>query len=318
MNIGIDLGGTRIKTGLLLEDKIVANSIVDVTDSGSLASELPGIEKSIEQMLKGCEMGKGINGVGIALPCLVNSDNNQILSDYVKYRDAADLDITGWVNRNWGAGLIIENDAKAALTGEMQFGACRGSSNAVLLTIGTGIGSAVIMNGDLLKSRNHLAGNLGGHMCIDYSGDICNCGSTGCAETIASTWALPARISSLHRKESSYKRETMKFNDFRSLFKAAAKGDKLALKIEKDCLSAWSAVLINMIYAYDPEIIVLSGGVLGSAGRIIPYLKNEIDKCTWLKKNNIQLVVAQHPDWAGVMGAAWLSKINRNYVKKQL
>ncbi len=309
MNIGIDLGGTRIKTGLLHEGMIVAKSIVDVTDSGSLASELPGIEKSIQDMLRKYETGKEINGVGIALPCLVDSDNNLILSDYIKYRDAAKLDLADWVNRTWGAGLIIENDAKAALTGEMQFGACRGASNAVLLTIGTGIGSAVIMNGKLLKSRNHLAGNLAGHMCIDYRGVTCNCGSTGCAETIASSWALPERINSLHPIESSYKRETIKFNDFRSLFEAAAKEDKLALKIEKDCLIAWSAVLINMIYAYDPEIIVLSGGVLGSAGRIIPYLRNEIDKCSWLKKNNIQLVVAQHPDWAGVMGAAWLSRI---------
>ena len=311
LNIGIDIGGTRIKTGLLRDRKIIASSVLDVTDSVFLENELPRIESQIQKMLllhrirekDGTE--EKINGAGIALPCIIDYAGKRILSDYVKYRDAAVTDIEGWVRRVWDTGLSIENDARAALIGELQFGACRDAENVVLITIGTGIGSAVALDGKLLRGRNHLAGNLGGHMCIDYRGSRCNCGETGCAETVGSSWALPGRAGSMTGIDGLV---TDGVVDFEYLFKASGENNQPAKELLNDCIMAWNAVLKNLIYAYDPEIIVLSGGVSASSGIIIPLLQKEIDNLSWINSSPPGIVAAQHPDLAGVMGAAWLSR----------
>jgi glucokinase len=310
LNIGIDIGGTRIKTGLLRDSKIIASSVLDVTDSVSLENELPRIESQIQKMLgvhrirdKNGTWEK-IGGTGIALPCIVDTAGKRILSEYVKYRDAARTDIEGWVRRVWDTGYSIENDARAALIGESQFGACRGADNVVLVTIGTGIGTAVLLNGKLLRGRNYLAGNLGGHMCIDYKGSRCNCGDTGCAETAGSSWALPGRSGSLPGINALVADGVV---DFEYLFRAAKENDQPAKELLNDCIRAWSAVMKNLIYAYDPEVIVLSGGVSASSGIIIPLLQKEIDNLSWLNSDSPKIVAAQHPDLAGVMGAAWLS-----------
>jgi glucokinase len=305
-SIGIDIGGTRIKAGLVHENRIVARSILDVLDSGSLAAELPRIESAVWSLIDG---KPGIDGIGIALPCIVDSDNNRILSDYVKYRDAARLDLEGWARRNWNTGLVVENDARAFLAGEVQSGACRGERNVVLLTIGTGIGSAVMIDGMLIKGNNYLAGNLGGHMCIDYMGKECNCGDTGCVETIGSSWAIRNRIRSAPAGSSILK-DMAGEPGFEQVFAAASENDGMAMEIESSCLKAWSALLKNMIYAFDPAKIVLSGGVLGSAVRMIPRLQKEINRLSWLPEGAVELVLAQHPEWGGVIGAAWLSQKN--------
>jgi glucokinase len=314
LNIGIDIGGTRIKTGLLRDSKIIASSVLDVSDSVSLENELPHIESQIQNMLllhRNSDMDgteEKINGAGIALPCIVDNAGKRILSEYVKYKDAALTDIEGWVRRVWNTGLTIENDARAALIGESQFGACRGTDNVVLITIGTGIGTAVMLDGKLLRGRSYLAGNLGGHMCIDYRGNSCNCGDTGCAETVGSSWALPGRAGSLSGIDALVTDNGI--IDFEYLFRAAKENNQPAKELINDCIKAWSAVVKNMIYAYDPEIIVLSGGVSASSGMIIPLLQKEIDSLSWLNNEPPVIVAAQHPDLAGVMGAAWLSREN--------
>src|SRR3990170_7444612 len=96
----------------------------------------------------------------------------------------------GWAMERWGVPLVLENDARAALVGEWQYGAGKDCDNVVLITLGTGVGTAALINGKLLHGKHFLAGSLGGHMSINLHGDVCNCGNLGCVESEASTWAL--------------------------------------------------------------------------------------------------------------------------------
>jgi glucokinase len=192
VGIGIDMGGTRIKIGLVKDGSLVAGMKIPASAHITLEERLEEIATQVDLMLK--ENNCTPSGIGIAFPGIVDSDKSIILSKYVKYPDAKKVNLPAWAKKRWGIPLALENDARAALIGEWQYGAGRNCDNLVLVTLGTGVGSAALINGKLLKGKHYLAGNLGGHISINLHGDECNCGSTGCVESEASTWALKKNV----------------------------------------------------------------------------------------------------------------------------
>ncbi len=303
--IALDLGGTRIKFGLLENGQLLASANIEVPSSESFAAVLPIIEAQVGKMMK--ETGiPHLDGIGMAFPTIVDSDRMRLLYKYVKYNDANDLDLVGWAKAKWNAPLVMENDARAALVGEWQHGAGTGVDNLVMVTIGTGVGSAALMNGRLLKGSHYLAGNLGGHQIIRFDGVRCNCGNIGCLESEASSWALPG-ILKRHPgfAESPFAGEEKP--DFEAVFRLAAEGESIALSVRERSLEAWAAGILNLVYAYDPERVVIGGGVMHSADVILPFIQNKINQAAWLPANAVEVVAAQEPDWAGVMGMGYLA-----------
>lgn len=312
--IAIDLGGTRIKCGLVEDGQMLASATVAVPSSDSFAAVLPVIEKQIGQLLQ--ETGHtSIEGIGMGFPTIVDSDRMQLLYKYVKYNDANDLNLKAWAQEKWAAPLVMENDARAALLGEWQYGAGVGTEHLVMVTIGTGVGSAALVDGILLKGSHYLAGNLGGHQNIRFDGVHCNCGNVGCLESEASSWALPAIMQRTPGfAESPFANgENI---DFEAVFRHAASNEPFALSIRNHCLEVWAAGILNLIFSYDPERVIIGGGVMHSAEVILPFLQHKIDQAAWLPENAVQLVAAQQPDWAGVLGMAYLAtKANTHHNK---
>jgi glucokinase len=234
----------------------------------------------------------------------------KILSRYTKYTDAHEMDLSGWAKRNFGVPLIIENDARAALIGEWQYGAGMNCNDLVLITLGTGVGSAVILNGKLLKGKHFFAGNLGGHMTINFDGNTCNCGNIGCLDSEASTWALAQKFdtgSSL----TGPKNFPPKL-DFEYIFASAKSGDALARGIRDECLKAWSLSVINLIHAYNPEKVVIGGGIMKSKDEILPFIREMVTKHSWCKNGDIKIVSAGQIEYAGILGMAYLVKALKN------
>lgn len=304
VRIGIDMGGTSIKIGLVSDGVLSDSSQIPASSHVTLSQRLVEITDEINRLLKKNDTQP--IGIGLAFPGIVDSGQKKILSKYVKYPDAQKVSLTEWVNNEWNVGFALENDARAALVGEWQYGAGRHCDNLVLVTLGTGVGSAAMMNGILLKGKNYLAGNLGGHMSINLHGRECNCGNTGCVETEASTWALQKYISHYPEFNSSALSSEREIG-FDSIFHFAEEGDALALKIKLDCLKAWSLGIINLIHAYDPEKVVIGGGVMKSKDVIIPYIKEMIQKDSWIRDNGIELVAAEQVEYAGILGMAYLT-----------
>lgn len=304
--VGIDVGGTRIKLGLVKQKKMVSSSVFEVKNNHSLEANLPLIIEEIKSLSFAFDASEPIEGIGMALPCLIDHKKNKILSDYVKYPDAKNINLEGWFNLFYKVPFIIENDARAALVGEIE-GFEHGTKDAVLVTFGTGIGTAVLSNGAMLRGFNQFAGNLGGHQTIDILGDKCNCGDIGCAESLASGWALHSILEAEESYEMSSlsKVENLQMKD---LFKAAADGDPLAVSIYNRYLKAWSYTLKNLVYAYDPEYLILGGGVMTEGENLREYFQTFLDKANWLNHFTVKVVLAQNPDWAGVIGAAILAQ----------
>lgn len=305
ITIAIDLGGTIIKVGLLNEQKLFSSS-TKRAKPGGLKSNFLVIEKMIDDLLSKERIEeKNLLGIGFSFPGLVDSNKNRVLSTNKKYDDAKHLNFTNWANKKWKIPLFLENDARLALLGEWQYGVGKEIDNLVMITLGTGIGSAVLIEGRLLKGKHFQAGNLGGHFTINYKGTICSCGNIGCMEAEASTWRLPELIqNNPDYKNSSLKNE--KILDYESLFKNAKANDSVSNEILSHCFSVWSSGIINMIHAYDPEIIILGGGVMKSADIIIPELQQRINQYAWTPWGNVKLITAKNINTAALYGANYL------------
>jgi glucokinase len=304
--VAIDLGGTIIKAGLLDGQRLVAFASRETVEREGLKPNLPEIENMVNGLLSAnrIHLSQAL-GIGFSFPGLVDSIHHRVLSTNKKYDDAIDIDLPQWALGKWGLPLFLENDARMALLGEWQHGAGKGYENIVMVTLGTGIGSAVLIEGKLLKGKHFQAGNLGGHFTIDHRGTICTCGNKGCMEAEASSWRLPELI----RSHPSFAVSTMnneKKLDYEMLFRHASANDSLAREVLGHCLSVWSSGLISMIHAYDPEIIIMSGGIMKSAETFLPELQHRIEQFAWTPWGKVKLLVAQNINSAALIGADYL------------
>lgn len=304
-SIGIDLGGTRIKIGIVANNEVIAKKLIPARSAQGLRANLPCIKEEIEKLTGEANLPiTSLKGIGLAFPGLVNPWTKKILSTNQKYDDALEIDLEAWVKENWGVPFFLDNDARMATVGEWKCGAGQDTDNLVVMTIGTGIGTSAIVEGKLLRGRHFQAGCLGGHFTIQYNGRKCTCGNIGCVEAYGSTWSLKEIIAmAVQQKENS---ETIsEITDFETLFGAAKKNDALAIRIKQECMDVWAAGIINLIHAYDPEVVVLGGGVLNSQQDIIPYITEKVHQYAWCPWGKVQIRPTQLLSNAGILGVVY-------------
>jgi len=308
--IAIDLGGTIIKIGLLNNGELIDRKELQAQSSTGLTAHTPVLEIAIDELMLANQLAlTDILGIGFSFPGLVDSSKNKILSTNKKYDDGSDIDLVAWAWDKWALPLYVENDARLALLGEWQFGAGRGCENIVMVTLGTGIGSAVLIEGELLRGKHFQAGNLCGHLTVNHRGTICTCGNKGCMESEAATWRLPQLIKTNSDYESSSLRHE-NLLDYEALFRNSINNDILALEILDHCYSVWSSGIISMIHAFDPEMIIISGGIIKSGSVIMPELQSRINQYAWTPWGKVKLVEAQYPDSAALFGADYMVRLS--------
>jgi glucokinase len=305
--IAVDMGGTRIKFGIIEEGgNIISISKLEAAPNESIEKNLNQISNCIAALLSQKNIPREqLKAIGISVPSIVD-DNNRVLSRYVKYTDANEFDFNSWAKKEWGLPVAVENDARAALIGEWKYGAGKGYNDIALLTLGTGVGSAVLSEGKLYKGKHFLAGSMSGHISINYNGDPCNCGFFGCLETEASTWALPG-IAARHPLFNKSSLSKIEKPEFIHLFEEADKGDELAGILLKQCLKAWGTCVVNIIHSHDPELIIVGGGIMKQQSQILPILQQMADEYAWLPAGTIKIVTAQQVVYAGLLGMEYLA-----------
>lgn len=304
--IAIDLGGSRLKIGIVHNGEIQALSMMDIASADGIAGNLELLKTQINTLLNEVPAGS-VDGIGLAFPGLVDTVQNQVIDTSKKYDDAPAINLAQWFVNEFGLELRMENDARLACLGEWKFGAGMGKSDMVMCTLGTGIGSAVIMNDRILRGKHFQAGVLGGHFIIDYQNTTnkCSCGNYGCVEAMASNWMVE-KMSREHPFYPQSKLKTARRIDLATVFKLSEQQDELAVLLRNHCLKTWSAGLINLIHAYDPEIVVVGGGVMKSKNIILPYFKKNIAERAWCPSGFPEVVTATYPDTAALLGASLL------------
>ncbi len=301
--LSLDMGGTHIGCGVVRDGQILAHASIETKHAQSLASLLPGIEETLARLLGECgENAASCAGLAIGFPGIVDARTGKILSTLKKYEDVQQLDLAAWSREAFHLPLRIENDARMALLGEQYAGCARDTQDVVMMTLGTGIGGAAMLQGKLLRGGHAQAGCLGGHFPVNYDGRACSCGNIGCAEAEAAGWSLPGIVRDHPQfQESALARaETI---HFRALFDAAEQGDAVALDVRRHCLEVWSADAVALIHAYDPEVVVMGGGVMHRADVILPFVQTHVNQHAWTAWGKPQVRAAGLGEHAGLLGA---------------
>src|SRR6202044_1967525 len=185
-------------------------------------------------------------GLGIGFPAIVDSRSCEVLSTLgSKFADCTAADLQAWSKREFSLPLRIENDAKLALLGEHSAGSAQGFEDVVMITLGTGIGVAVMLQHKLMRSQMGQAGNLGGHLVVRFDGRPCVCGAIGCAEAEASTSVLPELCREWPGFEESSLAREAELN-FATLFRSRKAGDQVAIQLIEHCIAIWSALTVSL------------------------------------------------------------------------
>ena len=302
--IALDLGGTRIKLGLVRGADILVSDELDAQANLGLQSRLPDLTTRIDALLQRASLSVAdVAGVGIAMPGIVDTVNQKVLTINAKYSDAPQLDLVAWAKTTWNLPLRMENDTRAAMIGEWRFGQGRGYDNLVLMMLGTGIGTSAVIEGKILRGKHFQAGILGGHVIVNRQGTRCNCGMMGCAEAEASTWNLYHLVTN-HPLYSQSVLSTEDHLDFKAIFQYAEAGDALACIVRDECVDVWTTCALNLVQAYDPEVVILGGGIMASREFIIPRIQEQLDQNGWSVWGNVTVVEAALINSAALLGVS--------------
>ena len=305
--LACDVGGTRIKLGLVRGARLLAQNEIDAEPKKGLAAALKRIAKTVPPLCRKAGVEEELlGGFGLSFPGIIEPRTEKILSTPAgKFDDSKHLDVPALVEKLLGLPTHICNDANAALAGEWHFGAACGCRSVVMMTLGTGIGASAIIDGVPLRGQHGQAGCLGSHLTANLDGQICPCGNIGCAESEASTWALPLQARS-HPDFLASRLAREKVLDYAAVFRAAAKHDKLAMELRDRSLRVWSVALVNLIHAYDPEVAVIGGGIMRSGKIILPALRRYVSKHAWTPWGKVKIKPAALGNDAGMFGIASL------------
>ena len=301
--IAIDLGGSHASIAIVDERSLLAVKDIAVKATDGLAPLLPHIRETVRELLSVCSLpAKDCLGVSLSLPSLVDFRACRILSANDKYSDAPTLDLPDWCSSAFGLPLALENDARASLMGEHHHGAARGASDVLMLTFGTGIGSAVLVDGKPYRTKQAQGGNLGGHIPVMLNGRECTCGAVGCMEAEASTWALPLIVSEWPGIAVS-PLATKEDIGFKVLFDYVRAGDACAQKIAEYCTHIWATGIVGLIHSYGPELVVLGGGVMQNADVIVPAIQKYVDRYAWTPSGEVKILPAKLGNQAALYAA---------------
>ncbi|MET0843641.1 MAG: ROK family protein [Mycetocola sp.] len=298
-----DFGGTAVKAGLLSDGEVLASREFRV--SGTLA-DLADAERVGRELVAAA--GAPISSIGIALPGVVNQRTGQMVAAHGKYGYLGDRDMRDWARQAFGVPAGIENDARAALLGETTYGAAAGETDAVAVTLGTGIGTAALIDGTLLRGAHDHAGILGGHVTVDIDAPPCPCGNIGCAESLASTWAAGAAVLA-HPDAASSSLAATGTIGIREIIAAAQAGDAVASDVLARFLRVWGATIVSLCHAYDPDVVIISGGVMRSSDVVLPALTAWVNEHLWSSAHRPDFVTPANPELSVLRG---LSVIARN------
>jgi glucokinase len=301
--LATDIGGSHAQCALVEDDRVLIQKRTEIPVGCGLSAALVLIGESFREFLQKSGLINGdVQGIVISFCGLVDPVRRRVLASNAKYGDAATIDLEGWARDGFQLPLRIENDARLALLGERHAGAARGVNDLVTMTLGTGVGGAAMINGQLIRGKHSQAGCLGGHLLARYRGRVCTCGNVGCVEAEASTWALPA-ICLEHPRFKLSVLAHEKVLDIATVCRCAEAGDDCAQEILDHCAGIWSAGIVSLIHAYDPEVAVVGGGAMRSARILLPKFVNYVHQHAWTPWGKVDVRAAALGDQASLLGA---------------
>ncbi len=299
--VGIDLGATAIKGAVVGVDGNLIESLREPSPrtTSALHDFVLTILKRSTTPVRGIGIGcKGVIDTATSrvnsLPGDLNFLEGRILAEVIDQRSFP---------------VYADNDARTALIAEVLWGSARGKRNVVLLTLGTGVGGAALVDGVILRGASGAAGHLG-HVTLDLHGGLCICGNYGCVETRFSSRAIESDyLAHLHRAAPA----TLSFDSSNqppsteAIFRAASQGDKSARCVLDRALEYLTAAVVSYLHVFDPEVLILGGNIAEAGAQLLNPIREQVARRTRvLLGREIPIVLQSAVGYGGVAGAAGL------------
>lgn len=300
-----DLGGTHLRAGLIDENGRIVSQMKQPTPAGDKPDCVVNALVACAVELQAAA-AKNFDAASVMVPGTVNRQNTAV----VEAPNLPSLDNFGLkaaLERELRVPVVLENDANAAAVGEMWLGAARDTRNLICITLGTGVGGGIILDGKLWRGAYGSAGELG-HTSVDpINGPACKCGSNGCLEMFASATAIVRMVrESMNRFPDTILREQCLTAE--KIYAAAKSGDELALMAFRNVGDYLGVSLANLINMLGPDVIVIGGGVANGWDLFEAPMRKQINKRAFPSvASSVKIRVAECGDNAGLLGAARLA-----------
>ncbi len=314
-NIGIDLGGTNIKVGLVDENYNIVEKATAKTNLPRPADEICGtIVELIWQCLNAAKVTIGeVNSIGIGTPGVANRNSGIVL--YSCNLDFHNTDLRSLLKQRLDKPIYVENDANAAAFGEVLAGAGKGYSDVVVVTLGTGVGGGIIIGGKIYTGFNFCGAELG-HTVIEFNGRQCGCGRKGCFEAYSSATAL---INMTKEAMEANKESAMwglvggdiEKVDGKTAFDGMRANDEAAKGVVNMYIEYLGCGLTNIVNTFQPEVLLIGGGICKEGENLTKPLYEIISRDMYCvdEKQSTKLDVCKLGNDAGIIGAAFLYSI---------
>lgn len=294
MVLGIDIGGTGIKAGVVsAQGELLREARTDTP------STLPGFAEAMRGLIAELKP-EGIVGVGIGCKGIIHpTDTSVVISPGpIRYLDGHKL--SQFVPQ--GVPVYADNDARVALAGEIVWGAARGRRNALMLTLGTGVGGGILAEGRMVQGAAGIAGHLG-HYTVDPDGPLCICGNRGCLETYFSARSIESEAAAvLHRAAPTSMSGTP---SCREVFEHAAQGDRAASMIIRQAVKRLAGAIAGMFLMFDPEVLIVGGQITAAGETLFGALREDVwERTRPYLRREIPIVPSEVS--SGILGAAAL------------
>ena len=311
--IGIDLGGTNIKAGVVDEDfNIVAKANCKTNLPRPAEDICADMAKVALEAVKNAGVSlDDVESVGIGTPGTANSETGII--EYSNNLGFLNFPVENLMQPHTDKPWFVENAANAAAYGQFVAGAAKGANDAVCITLGTGVGGGIIINGKIYSGFNFAGAEIG-HTVIDPNGPECTCGRKGCFEVFSSATGLVrmTREAMLEHKDSimwKMNEEDGKVSA-RTAFNAMRAGDKAGKEVVDKYIKYLACGITNTINIFQPDILCIGGGVCNEGDPLLLPLKELVAKEIYTKNSekNTEIVIAKLGNDAGIIGAAFLGR----------
>lgn len=305
--IGIDLGGTKLAAGRIVKEKVVEEFLkVKTQGEAGPAGVVRQIIQLTERLINSGQ--DKLKGIGVGVPGSVVWETGVVKRV---------TNLPGWDNYplksilqdHFQVPVVIENDANAAAWAEFKYGAGQGSTDILYLTVSTGIGGGIIVNGRLLRGATGTAGEIG-HMILNSQGERCNCGNLGCWETLSSGTAIANKARKLISQGLKSLISSIAEEDIKAehVFEAYRRGDEVAKIIVEEALDYLGIGIANLVNIINPDKVIIGGGVTQAGPVIFSAVRKKVQTLGYAQAALTQILPAKLNNYGGVIGAAALVK----------
>ncbi|WP_291259200.1 ROK family protein [Fusobacterium sp.] len=309
--VGIDLGGTNTKIGILdIQGNIFKSTIIKTLSAEGAESTLTRIWESVKKLVVELNINiKDLKGIGIGIPGPVI--NQSVVAFFANFPWGTNVEIKKIMENISGVETRLDNDVNIIALGEARYGAAKGSNTSVTIALGTGIGGGIYIDGKLISGFTGAGGEVG-HMKLVKDGRLCGCGQNGCFEAYASATGLVREATSRLTVNKNNMLYTMIDGNIEKLeakdiFDAAKKGDKFSMDLvdyEAEYLAMGIGNILNII---NPEKVVLGGGVAMAGDILLTPMKKKLEKyALGVTLENLEIVQGVLGNEAGIKGAVGL------------